>query len=107
LTVAATLTDEFTDEYIRSVSQTLTDKFTDGTYPSVTHDITDRIKIRQYISSGKLFFGTQISSVKPLANDFFVFPTDIGMEWGITDERKADGHNPSVKMSVNKSPTNC
>jgi hypothetical protein len=56
LTVAATLIDEFTDEYIRSVSQTLTAKFTDGTYPSVNHDITDGIKIRWYISSGKLYF---------------------------------------------------
>jgi hypothetical protein len=103
LTVAATLTDEFTDGYIRSVSQTLIDKFTDGKYPSVTHDITDRIKIRRYISSRKLFFGAQIPSVKPSANDFFVFPTDIGTKWGITDERKADKRNPSV----NKSPTNC
>jgi hypothetical protein len=30
LTVAATLTDEFTDGYIRSVFHTLTDSFTDG-----------------------------------------------------------------------------
>jgi hypothetical protein len=30
LTVAATLTDEFTDGYIRSVFHTLTDRFTDG-----------------------------------------------------------------------------
>jgi hypothetical protein len=30
LTVAATLNDEFTDEYIRSVFHTLTDKFTNG-----------------------------------------------------------------------------
>ena len=103
MTVAATLTDEFTDGYIRSVSQTLIDKFTDGKYPSVTHDITDRIKIRRYISNGKLFFfGAQIPSVKPSANDFFVFPTDIATEWEITDEGKADGLNPSV----NKSPTN-
>jgi hypothetical protein len=61
-----------------------------------------RNKIRRYISSGKLFFSTQIPSVKPSANGFFVFPTDIAMEYGITDERKADGCNPSV----NKSPTN-
>jgi len=26
-----------------------------------------------------------------------VFPTDIATEWGITDEGKADGRNPSVK----------
>jgi hypothetical protein len=55
---------------------------------------------------GNVFFGAQIPSVKPSANDFFVFPIDIAMEWGITDEGKADGPNPSVKTSVNKSPTN-
>jgi hypothetical protein len=44
--------------------------------------------------------------VKPSANDFFVFPTDIATEGGITDERKADGRNPSVTTSANKSPTN-
>jgi hypothetical protein len=65
-----------------------------------------REKIRWYISSGKIFFGMQISSVKPSANGFFVFPTDIAMEWGITDERKADGRILSVKTSVNKLPTN-
>jgi hypothetical protein len=107
LTVATILTDKFTNGYIRSVSQTLTDKFTDGTYPSVNHDITDIIKIRRYISSGKLFFGAQILSVKPSANAFFIFLTDIATEWGITDERKANGRNPSMKTSVNKSPTNC
>jgi hypothetical protein len=63
-------------------------------------------KIRRYISSGNLFFGTQILSVKPLANGFFVFLTDIATEGGITDERKADGRNPSVMTSVKKSPTN-
>jgi hypothetical protein len=35
----------------------------------------------------------QIPSVKPLANGFVVFPTDIATEWGITDEGKADGPN--------------
>jgi hypothetical protein len=38
--------------------------------------------------------------VKPSANGFFVFPTDIATEWGISDEGKADGHNPSVKKSL-------
>jgi hypothetical protein len=64
------------------------------------------MKICQYISSGKLFFGAQILSVKLSANGFFVFPTNIATEWGFTDEGKADGRNPSVKTSVNKSPTN-
>jgi hypothetical protein len=106
LTVAATLTDEFTDEYIRSVSQTLIDKCTDGTYPSVNHDITDGIKSIGIFQAGNFFFGAQIPSVKPSATGFFVFPIDIATEWGITDERKADGLYPSVKTSVNKSPIN-
>ena len=106
MTVAATLTDEFTDGYIRSVSQTLTDKFTDGMYPSVKHDITDGIKSVGIFQAGNFFFGAQIPSVKPSANGFFVFPTDIATEWEITDERKADGRNPSVKTLVNKSLTN-
>jgi hypothetical protein len=53
-----------------------------------------------------LFFGAQIPSVKPSANVFFVFPTDIATEGGITDEGKADGRNPSVMTSKKKSPTN-
>ena len=57
--------------------------------------------------AGIFFFGAQIPSVKPSANGFFVLPTDIATEWGIIDERKADGHNPSVMTSVNKSLTNC
>jgi hypothetical protein len=32
-----------------------------------------------YISSGKLFFGAQFSSVKPSANVFFL-PTDLAMK---------------------------
>jgi hypothetical protein len=64
------------------------------------------MKIRRYISSGNLFFGAQIPSVKPSANDFFVFPTDIATEGGITDKGKADGRNPSVMTSVKKLPTN-
>jgi len=55
LTVAATLTDEFTDEYIWSVSQTLTDKVTDGMYPSVKHDITDGIKSVGIFQAGNFF----------------------------------------------------
>jgi hypothetical protein len=73
----------------------------------VNHDITDGIKLRRYISSGNLFFCTQIPSVKPSANGFFVLPTDIATEWRITDEGKADGRNLSVMMSVNKSSTKC
>jgi hypothetical protein len=44
------------------------------------------MKIRRYISRGNLFFfGAQIPYVKPSANGFFVFPTDIATEGGITD----------------------
>ena len=59
-----------------------------------------------YFKRESFFFGAQIPSVKPSAKGFFVFPTDIAMEWGITDEGKADGRNPSVMTSVKKSPTN-
>jgi hypothetical protein len=65
------------------------------------------MKSRRYISSGNLFFfGAHFSSVKPSVNGFFVFPTDISMEWGITDKGKADGLIPSGMTSVKKSPTN-
>jgi hypothetical protein len=45
-------------------------------------------------------------SVKPSANVFFVLPTDIATNGGITDEQKADGRILSVKKSVNKLSTN-
>jgi len=59
-----------------------------------------------YFKQESFFFGAQIPSVKPSANGFFVLPTDIVTKWGITDKSKVDGRNPSVRMSVNKSPTN-
>jgi hypothetical protein len=70
------------------------------------YNVTDGIKIRRYISSRNLFFDAHVLFVKPSVNGFFVFPTDILTEWGITDEGKADGCIPSVMMSVKKSPTN-
>jgi len=73
LTVAATLTDEFTDGYIRLVSQTLTDKFTDSMDPSVKHDIIDRFYSVGIFQAGNFFFGAQIPSVKPSANGFLFF----------------------------------
>jgi hypothetical protein len=84
LTVPVIMTNECTDGYLWSVFQTLTDKFTDGMYPSVCHT----------------------PSVKPSANIFFILPTDIAMDTGITDERKADGCILSVTTSVNKLLTN-
>jgi hypothetical protein len=59
-----------------------------------------------YFKRESFFFCAQIPSVKPSANGFFVLPTNIAMEWGITDERKADGRNPLVMTSVKKSPMN-
>jgi hypothetical protein len=73
----------------------------------VNHNITDGIKIHRYISSGNLFFFcAQIPSVKPSANGFFVFLTDIATEGGITDIGKTDGRNLSVMTSVKKPPMN-
>ena len=84
MTVAATINDEFLDGYIRSVLHTLSDRFTDG------------LKSVSIFQAGNFFFGAQIPFVKPSANGFFVFPIDIAMECGITDERLADGRIPSV-----------
>jgi predicted choloylglycine hydrolase len=101
LTVAATITDEFTDGYIQSVFQTLTDKFTNGMYLSVNHDKNPSVYFKR-----ETFFWRANSVCKTIGKFFFVFPTDIAMECGITDEGKANGHNLSVKTLVNKSPTN-
>jgi len=54
---------------------------------------------------GNFFFGAQFPSVKPSANVFFIFLTDIVTDSGITDERKANGRFPSVRTSVNKLST--
>jgi hypothetical protein len=64
------------------------------------------MKIRRYISSGNLFFWCANSVCKTIGKWFFVFPTDIATEGGITDEGKADERNSSVMTSVKKSPTN-
>jgi hypothetical protein len=51
--------------------------------------------------AGNFFFCAQFPSVKSSANVFFILPTDI-----VTDGGIANGHIPSVMMSVNKLPTN-
>jgi hypothetical protein len=102
-TVPATITDKFTDRYIRSVFQTLTDKFTDGMNPSVCHTITDGINPSVYFKR-ETFFWRAISVCKTIGKCFFIFPTNIVTDYGITDERKADGRILSVKTSVNKLP---
>jgi hypothetical protein len=56
--------------------------------------------------AGIFFFWRANSVCKTIGKWFFVFPTDIATKGGITDERKADGRNPSVMTSVKKSPTN-
>jgi hypothetical protein len=63
-----------------------------------------RAKIRRYISSGKYFFWRAISVYKTIGNFVFIFPIDIATDYGITDERKADGRILSVMTSVNKLP---
>jgi hypothetical protein len=103
-TVPATMTDEYTDGYLRSVFQTFTDNVTNGMNPLVCHTITDGINPLVYFKR-ETFFCEQFPLVKPSANVFFIFPTDIAMECGITNERKAERRIPSVMTSVNKSPT--
>ena len=61
-TVPATMTDEYTDGYLRSVFQT----FTEGCNPSVCHTIPDGI-----FQEGNVFFGAQFPSVKLSENVFF------------------------------------
>jgi hypothetical protein len=53
--VPATITNESTDGYLRSVFQTLTDKFTDGVHPSVCHTITDGINPSVYFKRETFF----------------------------------------------------
>jgi len=56
LIVAATMTDECTNGYLRSVFQTLTENFTDGMYPSVCQTITDGINLSVYFKRETFFF---------------------------------------------------
>ena len=84
---------------------TLTDKLTDGLHPSVfdsTCQNDRRMYIRISFKRETFFFGVQFPSVIPSANVFFIFPTDIATDSGITDERKIDGRIPSMRMLVNK-----
>ena len=99
------MTVECTDGYLRSVFHTLTDNFTDGMYPSVCHTITDGLNPSVYFKQ-ETFFLHAIFVCKTIGKFFFMLPTDIATDSGITDERKADGRIPSVKTSVNKLPTN-
>jgi hypothetical protein len=54
-TVPATITDEFTEGYFRSVFLTLIDKFTHGITPSVCHTITDGINSSVYFKRETFF----------------------------------------------------
>jgi len=101
LTVPATMTDECTDGYLRSVFQTLTDKFTDCMNPSVCHTIIDGINPSVYFKWETFFFWRAISVCNTISV-FFIFPIDIATDSGITDERKTDGRILSMRMSVNK-----
>ena len=71
-TVPTTITDEFTDGYLRSVFQTLTDKFTDGMNPSVCYTITDGINPSVYFKR-ESFFWRAISVCKTIGKCFFYF----------------------------------
>ena len=53
--VPATITDEFTEGYFRSVFLTLIDKFTHGITPSVCHTITDGINSSVYFKRETFF----------------------------------------------------
>jgi hypothetical protein len=99
-TVPATMTDECTDEYLRSIFKTFTDNFTDGFNPSVYHWQAKSVGIFQ---AGN-FFLRSIYVCKTISKCFFIFPTDIATNSWITDERKADGRILSVMISVNKLP---
>jgi hypothetical protein len=52
------------------------------------------------------FFLRAIFVWKTIGKCFFILPTNIAMDGGITDEQKADGRIPSVRTSVNKLPMN-
>ena len=45
-----------------------------------------------YSKRETFFFGAHCPSVKPSVNVFFVFPTDIATECGITDKRYSVGN---------------
>jgi hypothetical protein len=98
--VPATTTDEFTDEDLWSVFQT----FTDGFKTSVCHIITDGLKSVGIFLAG-IYFWRTISVCKTIGKLFSIFPINIVTEYGITNERKAEGLFPSVMTSVNKLPT--
>jgi len=99
--VPATMTDECTDGYLWSVFQTLTDNFTDGMHSSLCHTITDGINPSAYFKR-ETFFWRAISICKTISKYFFIFPTNIATNSGITDEKKVDGHILSVRTSINK-----
>jgi hypothetical protein len=99
------MTEECTDGYLQSVFQTLTDTFTDGMNPSVRMSHYHRWDKSVGIFQAGNFFLPAISVCKTIGKCFFIFPTDIATDSGVTDERKADGRILSVRMSINKLPT--
>jgi hypothetical protein len=85
---------------------TFTDRFNDGYFPSVIVTSPTELKSVGIFQAGIFFFWRARSVCKTVGKCFFVFPTEIPTEWGITDEGKAGGRIPSVMTSVKKSPTN-
>jgi hypothetical protein len=65
-----------------------------------------RDKFVGIFQAGNFFFWCAISVCKTSGKCFFMFPTNIVIDGGITDERKADGCILSVMASVNKLPMN-
>jgi hypothetical protein len=71
-TVPATMTDVFTNGYLRSVFKTFTDNCTDGFNPSVCHTVTDRINLSVYFKREN-FFWLARSVCKTIDKCFFYF----------------------------------
>ena len=103
-TVPTTITDEFTDGYLRLVFQTLTEKFTDGMNPSVCHTITDGINPMVYFKR-ESFFWCAIFVYKTIGKCFFYFSDRYSDGLWYYWQKKADGRISSVMTSVNKLPT--
>lgn len=90
--------------YLKCVTIINLIKFTDGVIPSVFHTIIDGINLSVYFKR-ETFFLRAIFVCKTINKCFFLL-TDLAMEVGITDKRKADKHFLSGSSSVKKLPMN-
>jgi hypothetical protein len=120
-----TLTDNFTDGLNMSVfdSTCHNDRRMYRRISSIDISNTHRQLYRQCVSigmshyhrqdksvsifqAGNFFFWRVIFVCKTIGKCFFMLPTDIATDGGITDEQKADRRILSARTSVNKLPTN-